>query len=66
MTDPGATTTLTEAGPARRVSWLVLDDHFVGSSLQSLITAGESRPNRLGHPLIDTAAEIRTGREIPR
>jgi hypothetical protein len=66
MTDPGFTTTLTEAGPARRVSWPVPDDHVVGSSLQSLITAGENRPNRLGHPLIDTAAETRTGREIPR
>lgn len=39
---------------------------FVNSSLQSLITTGEGRPNRLGHPPIDTATETRTGREIPR
>jgi hypothetical protein len=66
MTDPGSTTTLTEAVPARRVSWPVVDDHVVHSSLQSLITTGEGRPTHLGHPLIDTAAETRTGKEIPR
>ena len=39
---------------------------FVNSSLQGLITTGEGRPNRLGHPPIDTATETRTEREIPR
>jgi hypothetical protein len=108
---------VTEADPGRRISWLVLDNHFaftedqtewtgttvtfdiaeeggrtevrfthqgltpacecfevcstawgffVNSSLRSLITTGEGRPNRLGHPPIDTAAETRTEEEIPR